>query len=606
MCPKILLVIAISLSLARTNFLICLKLLEAFISHGLKYVVLCPGSRSSPLALAAARLSELSDLTLITSLDERSGAYLALGIGTSTGNACAVITTSGTAVANLLPASIESDRSCQPLLLITADRPWRLKECGSNQTVNQEDFLSSVCRLVEQGPYEGVHLYDERTLKQVVEKSWEKAHQFPGPVHLNLSIDEPLHPSSKEQKDILSEWKPTFTKINSETKHPLGEAFLASINLFPAIDIFRPGVVLAGPWRGKSDELSSFNEYLREFQLISQWPILADPLSGIDPGIKGLIGHWELLIDVGIFPPKEGLQVLRLGPMPASRIIESWLLTLGGQQLVITEGDSRCLDPLGISKQWSHGFVAWYEKLSQNINFYNDISQNKSNKFLNTCIKYDQEASKWMAKKLPLRGLITEPSLAKWIPALLPSGLPVMLSASSPVRDWISYSGKESLARRCFSFRGASGIDGTLSLAMGISIAQGKTVLITGDLALLHDTNGWLFAKPNFPKLLVILIDNGGGGIFTRLDIEEFTKGDVEKLFLMPQSVTPFDVAKSYGVPCRQVSCLEDFASAIDWGLSFDRTALIRVYSAPYEDNKIRRDLRKDLKKHFQMIIQND
>ena len=165
---------------------------------------------------------------------------------------------------------------------------------------------------------------------------------------------------------------------------------------------------------------------------------------------------------------------------------------------------------------------------------------------------------------------------------------------------------KGSFARRCFSFRGASGIDGTLSLAMGISIAQGKTVLITGDLALLHDTNGWLFAKPNFPELLVILIDNGGGGIFTRLDIEEFTKGDVEKLFLMPQSVTPFDVAKSYGVPCRQVSCLEDFASAIDWGLSFDRTALIRVCSAPYEDNKLRRDLRKDLKKHFQMIIQND
>ena len=586
--------------------MICLKLLEAFISHGLKYVVLCPGSRSGPLALAAARLSEISDLTLITSLDERSGAYLALGIGTSTGNACAVITTSGTAVANLLPASIEADRSCQPLLLITADRPWRLKECGSNQTVNQEDFLASVCRLVQQGPHEGIHLYSEKIIKDVVEKSWENAHRFPGPVHLNLSIDEPLHPSLKEQQEILSEWEPAFKQIKPKTTDSLKEDYIESSNLFPCIDFSRPGVVLVGPWRGKSDQLTSFNKYLRKFQLMSKWPIFADPLSGLEEDLNGLIGNWELLIEAGIPLPKKGLQVLRLGPIPASRIIESWLLSLGGQQIVITEGDARCLDPFGISKQWSHGFVTWYEKLSQNLNFSRDDSQKISNEFLKACNKYDQIACKWLDKNLPLKGFITEPSLAKWIPTLLPSGLPVMLSASSPVRDWISYAGKKSLARRCFSFRGASGIDGTLSLAMGITIAEGKSVLITGDLALLHDTNGWLFDKPNSPELLIILIDNGGGGIFTRLQIEEFNKGDVEKLFLMPQSVTPFDIAKSYGVPCRQASSLEDFESAIEWGLSFTRTALIRVCASPYKDNKLRKDLCEGFKNHFQMMIQNE
>tara|TARA_Y100001968_G_C19426026_1_gene754409 strand:- start:819 stop:2612 length:1794 start_codon:yes stop_codon:yes gene_type:complete len=596
-------VIALSLSLARTNFLKCLKLLEAFISHGLKYLVLCPGSRSGPLALAAARLSESRELTLITSLDERSGAYLALGIGTSTGNACAVVTTSGTAVANLLPASVEADRSCQPLLLITADRPLRLKECGSNQTVNQEEFLNSVCRSIKQGPLEGIHLCSEKLINEIVESSWSKAHQFPGPVHLNLSIDEPLHPSFEDQEEIFSRWKVLPLRDNQKKIQALNKQ---SMDLFTSIDIFRPGIVLAGPWRGKSEDLNSFNKYLRKFQLISHWPIFADPLSGIEKDINGLIGNWEILIDAGITFPGIDLQILRLGPLPASRSIEPWLISLKGQQIVITEGEKRSLDPLGISKQWSYGFISWYKNFLQNLNLNRVHKKNISNEFLNTFIKYDEVASKWLNEKLPLKGFISEPSLARWIPILLPEDLPVMLSASSPVRDWISYSGKESLARRCFGFRGASGIDGTLSLAMGIAVAKGKTALITGDLALLHDTNGWLFFKPNSLKLLVILIDNGGGGIFTRLELEEFNEGDIEKLFLMPQPVTPFDVAKSYGVPCRQVSCLEDLELAIEWGISLDQTVLIRVCSSPYKDHELRRDLREDFKKHFQMIIQND
>ena len=598
--------IILSLSLARTNFLICLKLLEAFIGHGLKYLVLCPGSRSGPLALAAARLSELSELSLITSLDERSAAYLALGIGTATGKACAVVTTSGTAVANLLPASIEADRSCQPLLLITADRPLRLKECGSNQTVNQEEFLYPVCRLVEQGPPEGIHTWTEREVIDVVNRSWEKAREFPGPVHLNLSIEEPLHPSVKEQKAILSKWQRNLKIINPGTPQFLNLKKAEDTSCFPDIDISLPGVVIAGPWRGSNFDLNSFNEKLREFQSISQWPIFADPLSGIDRDIDGVIGHWELLIDSGFLCQPKHLQILRLGPLPASRSIEDWLLDLGGKQIVITEGEKRCLDPLGISKQWSLGFVNWWEILFRNPNLNKEDCKQISSDFLISLIKYDQIASQWLSEKLPLKGLITEPSLAKWIPALLPSKLPLMLSASSPVRDWISYSGKESLARRCFGFRGASGIDGTLSLAMGITIALGKSILITGDLALLHDTNGWLFNNPNSPELLIILIDNGGGGIFTRLGLEELNQGDNEKLFAMPQSINPVDLALSYDVPCRQVSCLEDLELAIEWGLSFDHSALIRVCSSPSKDNQLRKDLRKQFAKHLQMIIQND
>ena len=182
-----------------------------------------------------------------------------------------------------------------------------------------------------------------------------------------------------------------------------------------------------------------------------------------------------------------------------------------------------------------------------------------------------------------------------------------MLSASSPIRDWITFGGKKSLDRRCFGFRGASGIDGTLSLGMGIATSLGTTFLITGDLALIHDINGWLLSTNNSPKLIVILIDNSGGGIFNQLQLEEFKRGDLEKLFVMPQTVDFFKVASAYGVSARQVSCLDDLDPAIEWCLSKEGPSLIRVCTYPDKDNNLRLTIRDDLKEHLKKaIIQNE
>ena len=131
-------------------------LLSALMGLGLKRAVLCPGSRSGPLALAASRL-ESQGLSLLTGIDERSAAFFALGQTRADGQPTAVITTSGTAVANLLPAAVEADFSALPLLLLTADRPERLKACGANQTVNQEAYLQPACRALLQGPAAGLH-----------------------------------------------------------------------------------------------------------------------------------------------------------------------------------------------------------------------------------------------------------------------------------------------------------------------------------------------------------------------------------------------------------------------------------------------------------------
>ena len=165
-----------------------LTLLEALCLQGLKQLVLCPGSRSGPLATAAGMLASQAKLQLVTAIDERSAAFLALGMATAHGRAVAVVTTSGTAVANLLPAAVEADRSCQPLLLLTADRPARLKNCGANQTVNQESFLLSACRWFASGAADGVHTQANNALNALAVQAWQQAQGAgagpPGAVHL--------------------------------------------------------------------------------------------------------------------------------------------------------------------------------------------------------------------------------------------------------------------------------------------------------------------------------------------------------------------------------------------------------------------------------------
>ncbi len=574
----------------------------------MKHLVLCPGSRSGPLALAAGSFADRGQISLVTAIDERSAAFFALGLSTATGKATAVVTTSGTAVAHLLPAAVEADRSCQPLLFLTADRPSRLKDCGANQTVNQQDFLKPVCRLVQQGPTDGFHLVSANALNDLVEKSWESSHQFAGPVHINLPFEEPLHATRFEQEEVLTGWIPgSFRRLGSINHNENIDSLSSEVvaNEFFSLNPSCPGVVLVGPWRGPTNELAIFQKALAKWQLLSGWPVMADPLSGISFDQPGLIFNWELLLTSELFIPEEGLQVLRLGPMPTSRCLEVWFQKLGGNHLVVTEGDGRNLDPLGVSIQWSGGFAKWLELFLRKTHLEEELPSEEVKALFSKWKEKDQLTQSWLDKKLPLRGPVNEPSLARWLPRLLPEGIPIMLAASSPIRDWLSFSSHEAFSRRVFSFRGASGIDGTLSLAMGLSMALGQMVLVTGDLALLHDSNGWLFSYPRLPQLVVLLIDNGGGGIFQQLHLETASKEKFDQLFAMPQVVDQLALAEAHRIPYRQVSCLEDLEIGLEWGLSQSGPVLIRVCTHPEEDMNLRRELRNGVANYVQSTSHN-
>ena len=360
------------------------------------------------------------------------------------------------------------------------------------------------------------------------------------------------------------------------------------------LDPARPGVVVAGPWRGTSAAWPGHVEALRRWQRRSGWPVLADALSGLR-GLTDLetVIAYDLILSEGTgakIPPPQAPQVLRLGPLPASRRLQRWLAAQPGPQVLVSEGDERPLDPLRVVQaQWGAGLAAWL------------AGQRRGAREGRAAAGSLALAGRWRQAEAAVQELLArelaedggEPALARRLSRLLPAGLPVLLANSSPVRDWESFADPAAPPRPVHGFRGASGIDGTLSSACGLAEALGTLVLVSGDLALLHDSNGWLWRPGLHGRLTVVLIDNGGGGIFEQLAIrtEPESALDFERLFAMPQPLDPLALAAVHGVPGRRVGTPEALESSLLWALA-QPLAVLLVSTERRRDAALRQRLR--------------
>lgn len=563
-------------------------LLQVLQAQGLRRLVLCPGSRSAPLAVAAGLLAA-TGLELLTAVDERSAAFLAVGLGRADGRPAALVTTSGTAVANLLPAVVEADHGAVPLLLLTADRPARLKGCGANQTVNQEAFLVASCRCLLEGDPAGLAAMAPERIAALAEQAWRACLGAPvGPVHLNLPIEEPLHAEAAAIEAVLAAPLPLPLAAVEAQPHS-GSALADSA---PVLDPDQPGAVVVGPWRGTAAALADFAEALVLWQRRSGWPVLADGLSGLRgwPGLELVHAYDLLLVEGHRLPPAP--QLLRLGSMPASRRLQQWISASPGPQLLLSEGDPRNLDATATAScRSSIGLRAWLSRQPQAEQMAPAPAVNRA--WAAAWLQADQQAQQLLDQQL--RGSCSEPALVRALSRLLPPGLPVMLASSSPVRDWESFAAADAPQRPLFGFRGASGIDGTLSLAAGLACSHGALVLLTGDLALLHDANGWLWRSQlaaRGAQLTVVLVDNGGGGIFEQLPIRAGEQLDFERLFAMPQAIDHQQLAAGYGVPGRRLSSPDDLPEALVWARQ-QPLALLELRTDRRADAALRHGLRR-------------
>ena len=641
---------------AEANLRAALGLLLALGRQGLERLVLCPGSRSAPLAVAAGLL-EPGGLQLFTAVDERSAAFFALGLGRAAGVPAAVVTTSGSAVANLLPAVVEADRGAIPLLLLSADRPARLKNRGANQTVNQEEFLAPCCRLLLQASPNGLAQDDGASLESLARRAWQACLGSPaGPVHLNLPFEEPLHIGAEALARLAAElagaWADRQAQQPAQPPVEMGLPGLASWAAgpglaggvaplaqpvlatpargnqdpmvmkggtdareasvggqaaagIPLLDPDRAGLVVAGPWRGTAGQLERFAAGLVRWQRRSGWPVLADGPSGLRgwPELVTISAYDLLLADAA--PDLAPGQLLRLGPLPASRRLQQWLAAASGPQLLISEGDPRNWDgAVGDPLRWSQGLVAWLDGLPEEL--WHGLPAAGALALGAHWLAAEAGAQAWLDRQLPAMGPPNEPALARALGSLLPPGVPLMLASSSPVRDWESFSDPGGPQRRVYGFRGASGIDGTLSMACGLAELEGRLVLLTGDLALLHDSHGWLWKPQLGGQLTVVLVENGGGGIFEQLPIRpgpaplggaataapQPGRLDFERLFAMPQAVSHGPLAEAFGVPWRRLGGLEDLADGLAWAAG-EPLALLELRTDRQADAALRQALRQ-------------
>ena len=559
------------------NFFRSLQLLDLFTKIGVKNLILCPGSRSAPLAIAAGELNKRGIINLFNSIDERSAGFHSLGISTASGDISLVVTTSGTAVGNLLPAAIEADKSCKSIIFITADRPLRLKNCGSNQTVNQEEFLSSVCRQNLSTSLNGLHENNENDILKLIEIIKNQIFISPGPIHLNIPFEEPLDLSSYNKKkgfEIFEKFyfnkNYQFLKEDKQNKNiEFSKKYLKSINLN------KPGIIIVGPYQGSNKDLFSFNIALAKIQEITGWPVFADPVSGVSSDLRGLVENWELILkkNTNILQCD---QILRLGPLSSSKDLEEFLINFEGLQILIKENNVRKLDPIKKSFEYEFGINNFVKKLLGEL--VNDEKNKKS--LINLAeilIKEGKRIKKILNRELLFHKEITEFKIANLVPKIWPENYPIMLSASSPIRDWLTFSGNGTLTRQCFSFRGASGIDGTLSLALGIARIKNPLLLVTGDMAFLHDINGFLIENAIDLNLTILLINNYGGNIFNNLYKNNLREDQLKKLFLMPKSIKWENLSEAYKVPFQNVSDFEELREAFEWSLSMQKSVIIKV-----------------------------
>jgi 2-succinyl-5-enolpyruvyl-6-hydroxy-3-cyclohexene-1-carboxylate synthase len=536
---------AMTFDFRNTNTLWASVLAETLARLGLTTAVISPGSRSTPLTVALAGHPRIAAIPV---LDERSASFFALGIAKRTGLPSALVCTSGTAGANYYPAIIEARESQVPLLVLTADRPPELRDCASGQTIDQQRLFGHFSNWYAELAIPQANLELLRYLRQTLVQAWQRTlWPTPGPVHLNCPFRDPLAPVADRSTDGLQSLLDDGFWTGLETPNPAygtGWVDIETLNRWRNAD---RGLMIAGPTQPTNPD--AYCEAVAHVAGCLQWPILADALSPLRNAASlnnYLITTYDAILrQPGWRADLTAQQVIQLGPLPTSKVLRQWLEEHNPRRWVLDES-GRNLDPL-------HGnTIPIRLSVTQLASALEQSWPQTTSPYLNFWLSLEQKVRHYLDVALTGLDQLFEGKIPWLLAQCLPQGTPVMIANSTPIRDaeWFWPPGDRGL--RPFCNRGANGIDGTLSTALGVAHHGPPTVLLTGDLALLHDTNGWLTVPQLHGHLTIVLINNRGGGIFEMLPIAEFDP-PFEEFFVTPQSVNWNHLCAAYGINYERV-----------------------------------------------------
>lgn len=537
------------------NATFCAALVDEWLRCGLGHAVVAPGSRSTPIALALASRDEVRTHVV---LDERSAGFVALGLGLATGRPALVVTTSGTAAAELHPAVVEAFQAGAPLIACTADRPPELHGVGAPQTIDQVHLYGRAVRWYGQpGPpaEEAAH-----TWRSFAARAWLEAvgTGVAGPVQLDLAFREPLVGSPGPLPHGRPDGGPWHARVAAPATLPseLADALAASW-------WGRTGVILAGAGVDRPDLVLALGRRLG-------WPVLADPRSGCRVPGTGVVAHADAILRSPIAAAQLAPDVvLQLGSLPASKVVCQWVASSGAERVVVGSAGAH-LDPDGLASSTISAepgsvcgqVAAALDRAVGPGAPPPEAAHTASGRWRAV------EAASAAAIDASLSGAGTiEASEVGAARAVVAAGQPddlLVVSSSMPVRD-VEWYGAPRRGLRVLANRGANGIDGVLSTAVGAALGRQRTWLLIGDLALLHDATGLMGVAARSVQLRVVVIDNGGGGIFSFLPQASALPAPLfERYFGTPPDLGPATLLRAHGVPTEEVSSAAGTAGGLD------------------------------------------
>ena len=523
------------------------KMVASLIQNGVQDVVISPGSRSTPLAYAFA---SAKNLTIYRQVDERSAAFFALGLAKAKGQPVVLLCTSGTAAANYYPAIVEAKYARIPLVVITADRPHELREVGAPQAINQIRLYGEQVKWSVEFPIPDDAPQTLPFIERHIARGVTIAKTSPfGPVHFNVPFREPLLIDFQEELSV-GNFKSSFTgQLVPSTE---------ALHLFTkTINETTKGFIIIGELA-----LGTNLQHLWSFIRNLQWPVLIESLSNMRANVPEdcepyIISTYDALLKNKAF--KENViadTVIRFGAQPVSKFLSIFLTESMPNHYIIIDEDPMFRDSTAVSTHFIHASIGqWLEDLQ----IENAIESGYFAKWQ----KAEEIARKQIESYTEVE--TDEGAIVRKIIENLPNKSDLFVSSSMPIRDIDTFLLPTKKDLKVFANRGANGIDGVMSTALGFS--QGRNgremFLLIGDLAFLHDVNALIATRYQQCQITVIVLNNDGGGIFSYLSqatVEQY----YEDLFGTPTALQFEEVAKMYDMEYVQIKGFNDLGKLFD------------------------------------------
>lgn len=559
-------------------------IIEELSRLGVEYYCVASGSRSSPLVIALAQHKKLKSFV---HFDERGLAFHAMGYSAASKKPVVLICTSGTAAANFYPAIIEASKKKLPLIVLTADRPPELRQTGAVQTIDQVGLFGKYAQWAFDMPCPDTRINPQFVLT-TVDQAWYQAVRNHGVAHINCMFRQPLTlvPTTDDLKSYSKPLTSWFKSPKPYTEYVTGFESLAlpvPKKIASRLDEIKSGLIVAGKI-GSADEAQLVLDLSRKLG----WPVFADVASGLrlGHGHPNLIHYFDhLLLSENTQSKLSFDGVLHLGGRMTSQRYYDLVQKLKPSEYIMVINHALRNDP-------NHQVSLRVE--SSVTNFIETviglIKPRKSSGELKLLSKEDKEADKAIESFLTGDERINEPRIARMVSQLIPEGHGLFLSNSMPIRDMANYADFRGSAVSVNGNRGASGIDGIIASAAGYAAGLKKPVtLMVGDMAALHDLNSLAMLRELNEPLVIVLLNNGGGGIFSFLPIADFKEG-FEKFWGTPHPYTLAAAASMFEINYSQPMDAVSFKKSYQQALKSQTSTIIEVITNREENLKIHHD----------------